>query len=96
MVEQLSPKDLHRQKTNDIILAMVIGLAISAVGLTIFGKLSSEFNLALGALLGYAGNYTYQNMRTAPKYEPPDLKANQNYKKNSNHETEEFFDMDKE
>jgi len=69
MEEKLSPKDLHRQKTNNIVLGMVVGLAISVVGLTIFGKLSPEFNLALGALLGYAGNHTYQNMRTSPKYE---------------------------
>jgi hypothetical protein len=68
-MNQLNPKDLHRQKTNNIILGMVVGLAISVVGLTIFGKLSPEFNLALGALLGYAGNHTYQNMRTAPTTE---------------------------
>jgi hypothetical protein len=68
-MEKLNPKDLHRQKTNNIILGMVVGLAISVVGLTIFGKLSPEFNLALGALLGYAGNHTYQNMRTTPKLE---------------------------
>lgn len=67
--DNLTQKDKYRQRTNDIILLMVVGLAISAVGLTIFGKLSPEFNLALGALLGYAGNHTYQNMRTSPKVE---------------------------
>jgi hypothetical protein len=64
---KLTEKDLHRQKTNNLVLYMVIGLAVAAVALTAFGKLSSEFNLALGALLGYAGNFTYQNFRTAPK-----------------------------
>lgn len=66
-MESLTPKDLHRQRTNNIVLGMVVGLAVSAVVLTAFGKLSPEFNLALGALLGYAGNHTYQNMRTSPK-----------------------------
>lgn len=66
-METLTQKDLHRQRANNVILGMVVGLAVSVVVLTAFGKLSPGFNLALGALLGYAGNHTYQNMRTSPK-----------------------------
>jgi len=65
----LTDKDIYRQKTNDKIIYMVIALAGSSVLLTTFGLLTPEFNLALGALLGYAGNHTYQNLRTAPKNE---------------------------
>jgi len=75
-MDTLTPKDLHRQRTNNIVLYMVIGLAISAVGLTLLGKLSPEFNLALGALLGYAGNHTYQNFRTTPDIKTTDTVKN--------------------
>jgi len=56
----------YRRKTNDTILYLVICMAIAAVILAFMGILTSEFNMALAAILGYAGNYTYQNYRTSP------------------------------
>lgn len=60
-------KDLNRHKHATWILFMVFGLAIALVVLAATDKLTAEFNLALGTLLAYAGNHTYQNYRTNPK-----------------------------
>jgi len=65
--EILTKKDIYRQRVNNIILTLVIGLACSVVILTFLGKLTPEFNMALSTLLLYAGNHTYQNFRTKPK-----------------------------
>ena len=59
-------KDLNRHKHSTWILAMVGFLVISVVVLAFNDKVTSEFNFALGAILGYAGNHTYNNMRTKP------------------------------
>ena len=60
-------KNLNRHKHATWILIMVFCLAIALVALAATGKLTSEFNLALGTLLAYAGNHTFQNYRTKPK-----------------------------
>jgi len=59
-------KDINRQKHSTTILVMVFVLALASVALAFTGKLTAEFNIALGTLLGYAGNHTFQNYRTSP------------------------------
>ena len=63
----MNDKDLNRHKHSTWILMMVFFLVVSVVVLAFMGKITSEFNFALGAILGYAGNHTLQNYRTAPK-----------------------------
>jgi len=62
-------KNLNRHRHATWMLVMVLFLVVNVVVLAFMGKITSEFNLALGAILGYAGNHTYQNYRTQPKGE---------------------------
>lgn len=62
-------KDLNRHRHATWILFTVIFLIVSVVVLAYLGKITSEFNFALGAILGYAGNHTYNHMRTSPTSE---------------------------
>ena len=59
-------KDIVRKQHSTIVLWMVVFMAVATVGLTITKLISTEYNYALGLLMGYAGNYIYQNYRTAP------------------------------
>lgn len=59
-------KDLNRHKHATWLLVMIGFLVVSVVALAFMGKITSEFNFALGAILGYAGNHTYNHMRTSP------------------------------
>lgn len=60
-------KDLNRYKHSTWILMLVMFLSVSLVGLAFADKLTSEFSLGLGVILGYAGNHTYQNYSTNPE-----------------------------
>ena len=62
-------KDLNRYKHSTWILFMVIFLVVSVIVLAFASKITSEFNFAIGAILTYAGNHTYNNMRTSPDKE---------------------------
>ena len=60
-------KSRNRHHHSNVMVAMVVMLAVSTVVMAYTDKLSADFALALGVLLGYAGNHTYQNYKTTPK-----------------------------
>lgn len=65
-------KHLNRHTHATWLLVLVGFLIVSVVVLAFNDKITSEFNFALGAILGYAGNHTYNNMRTSPTKDDSD------------------------
>ena len=59
-------KDLNRHTHNKWMIAMFVLTVVGTLVLAGFGKVTNEYNLALGALLGFMGNHTYQHYRTTP------------------------------
>jgi hypothetical protein len=63
----MADKDLNRHKHSTWLLLSGIFLIVNVVIMGYVDKITPDFNLALGAILAYLGNHTYQNYRTAPQ-----------------------------
>jgi len=60
-------KSIERMWHSRIMLGMFIVTVVGTFSMIYLGKLTNESWLAIGAILGYLGNHTYQNYKTTPK-----------------------------
>jgi len=65
----MKTKSENRHNTNKVMITMFVIIVLGTLTLAFLGKITSEFNFSLGALLTYLGNHTYQNYRTTPHEE---------------------------
>lgn len=59
-------KDMNRHKHATWLLFTGIFLIVNVVIMGYRGLITPEFNFALGVIMGFLGNHTYQNFRTTP------------------------------
>jgi len=65
----LHEKNLERRLHARILLGVFVFVVVCTFCAIFFGKMTNESWLAIGAILGYLGNNTYQNYKTSPKGE---------------------------